>query len=178
MFSAVFTVRRKDALGCFLVAALCPFELNTTFPFSFLEPCHSDRCICQCLHKMFASSHAGSNPDCYCSSEAQNSFPTMGWAYWERGNYCVCHAQWEGKVLITCACFGLQTIFRSPPETDWYIVLFFFMSICLCVCLTKNSKREEWDESCRSPSIWDISKAMKHRSKHDSHLYWLVEHWL
>lgn len=70
----------------------------------------------------------------------------------------------------------------NSPETDWHTALFVFLSIRLFVCWTKREKKERQsggsEESCYSPSIWEISEAMKHGSKHDSYFYWLFEHWL
>lgn len=94
-------------------------------------------------------------PDCYCSEE-EWLLNRVGGGCWQRENYCKWLAQWEGrgKVLIRCACCGLQTTFMNLPETDWHI------TVCPCVymfvCLTKRERQDRG-------STWDISKAMKHR---------------
>lgn len=56
-----------------------------------------------------------------------------------------------------------------------------YSTVCLCVytfVCALDKEREEAEESHKSLSIWDISKATKHRGKHDFCLYWLLEHWL
>lgn len=95
-----------------------------------------------------------------------------GWGCRESVDYCMLLAQWEGKRRgIDHMCLLWSTIHLYELTRDRLT----YRTVCPCVyLLVCSTKKEQQERGGRR----DILKAMKHRSKHDSHLYWLFEHWV
>lgn len=77
-------------------------------------------------------------PDCYCSEE-EWLLNRVGGGCWQRENYCKWLAQWEGrgKVLIRCACCGLQTTFMNFGRDR---LTYYCLSLCLHVCVLDKER--------------------------------------